>query len=137
VVAVSLVSGTADHWAVILQLVDDEPVRDTDGSWSLSGFWSRGSARAILSDAPGTWVSLAYVEDEMIDGTGEAVDLESTSGLEIARDALAMFAWTDHWQAGLHATLQVFSSLEELDRAAARASSDLREPPDGAEEHGE
>ncbi|MGZ3455562.1 MAG: hypothetical protein ACXWUG_04485 [Polyangiales bacterium] len=67
------------------------------------------SASAIVAVLPGTWELDRYEEEELIDATGEGIDLEWTSELWLASDERAIFACVDHWQAGLIGTLTVFA----------------------------
>jgi hypothetical protein len=86
---------------------------------------SMSSASAIVAGFPGTWELDRYEEEELVDATGEGIDLEWTSEVWVCAQEHAIFACIDHWQAGLFGTLTLFadraSFLDRLSELRAAA----------------
>lgn len=90
------------------------------------------SAARILALLPGEFDLRAESCEEMRDGSGECVDFESESAVYASDAERAIFAFTDHWQAGLGGSVTVYPS-EEAYRNALRAAVEACEA-DGAED---
>jgi hypothetical protein len=80
---------------------------DARGAWVLSIDGSMSSASAIVASLPGAWELDLYEEEELVDATGEGIDLEWTSEVWVSPDQRAILACIDHWQAGLIGTITV------------------------------
>ena len=120
-----------DRWNVLIHAIDPDPTPHpraaAAGAWSVSGLCSASSVRDLTDVAPGVWHHVASVEEEMIDNSGEAVDVEWTAGVHVARGERAVLAWCEHWQAGLYASLTVYATDEAFEHGLAGARAELRD----------
>ncbi len=105
---------------------DDVP-GDDRATWSMSVSFSLSNSSRLLARAPVPFTSRFSGRDPMYDGTGEDVDDESTFGIEANDEARALLTWSDHWQAGLTATLIVYATREEFERGLDEAMECFRD----------
>ena len=99
---------------------DDVPSAD-EATWSMSVSCSLSNSSRLLGRAPVAFTSRFSGREPMYDGTGEDIDDEATFGVEANDEARALLTWTDHWQAGLVATLIVYATREEFERGLSEA----------------
>ena len=114
----------------------DPPRQRPDGRWSVSVSGAITSLGRLLSGSPGEFRQPAFDRVPMFDGCGQDVDDESTGGVLANADACAIVQWSDHFQAGLTATLTVYPSAEAFAEALEGALSSHREAYADAEDEG-
>lgn len=104
-----------EPWRVVFDRLVAEaqaepPVLD-DGRWTVRFEWVGVSCGQVLSILPGSFARVAEHWEEMCDHTGECVDFESESGVWACEESVAVFDFTDHWQAGLGGAVTVYPDL--------------------------
>lgn len=95
------------------------PPEDDNGTSHVRFEGSSATAASIIRTIPGDWTEDAFHETELIDGTGQGVDIELTSALWVHEKERAILVCVDHWQAGLHGRLTVYP--DDASFVAARA----------------
>lgn len=89
---------------------------EPDGSWTLDLTYGLWDLRRLLVRAPVSFKAVEASEDWWGD-----CHLESEAGFHASRDGRAIVTWSDHFSAGMSATLRVFTSVERFDAALSEA----------------
>jgi hypothetical protein len=108
-----------------------------DGCWIVRFDWVGISSEHILSLLPGHFERAAEHWEDMVDHTGESVDYESESGVWAREEYLAIFEFTDHWQAGLGGSLTVYPDVVSYREALSAAIASHNDREDGEPEESE
>lgn len=58
-----------------------------------------------------------YAEEELVDGTGEGIDLETATRVDVCAEHRAILESVEHWQAGFCGTLTVHPDRASFDEA--------------------
>lgn len=95
--------------------------RAPDGGWVLDLSCALADVDDLLRSAPAPFVPVANEQDWLLDQ-----HLESEGGVLVASEVRAVVSWSDHFAAGLHATLRVCASAEAYEDAVAEACAGLR-----------
>ena len=106
-------------WREVIEAFGEDAVTDSEGNWSVSAVGEMGNIGDLLRAAPCSFRSEEYASEELHDQFGQGVDVESEGGRLVSREGLAVVDWSDHWQAGLSATLTVYATLDAFLRASS------------------
>ena len=87
-----------------------------DGSWCIDLTFGLCDLNVLLRAAPADFAAVKSGQDWWLDQ-----HLENEGGILVARDARAIIEWSDHFSAGLNATLHVFTSEERYEAALSEA----------------
>lgn len=104
--------------AIVLQKASGivEGKHDPDGSWFIDLSYGLSAVSDIVRAAPAAFAAVKSGQDWWLDQ-----HLENEGGILVARDARAIIEWSDHFSAGLNATLHVFTSDERYEAAVSEA----------------
>lgn len=95
--------------------------RRADGTWTQELSCISASPAAVIARLPGTWVQIHEALEDMLDGTGSAIDVETEQALWACDEERALFHYVDHWQAGLLGRIHVFPDDASYRRARFEA----------------
>ena len=95
--------------------------RTSDGRVVVTWGCALTSVAAIEAVLGATFERVFYEEEDMFDGDGESVDVESVTRVDACADRLAILESHDHWQAAFSGTLTVHPNRAAYDAALARA----------------
>jgi hypothetical protein len=115
-----------------LDSVGSAVLRD-DGGWQADIDFGTATTGGILAVLPGTFERVAEHYQEMSDGSGEAVDFEAESAVYACHEVRGLFAFTEHWQAGLGGSVTAFSDEAAYRAALAAAIQRCQEDPESQE----
>ena len=91
------------------------------GAWHQSFECLGGSTRGLPTLLPGAYEQIVREEEDLLDGNGDAIDVELATEVWVCESERALLSCVDHWQAGLCGGLTVFPTLELLQKATAEA----------------
>lgn len=111
-------------WHGVIEAFGEPVVTDPDGNWWVSVHCDMRDLANLLRGAPCDFRTLEHDAEELLDRYGQGVDIESQGGLLVSQEGWAIVDWGDHWQAGLSATLTVYSSLEAFRRALSEGEEE-------------
>lgn len=116
-------------WTDVAAAFGNDAESHPDGSWSISCNYSMVGLRELLARAPCSFRPEGSHDDWMNDGTGD-VEIECSSGILVSPEARAIVEWSEHWQAGLSATLLIYPTEELYHHALRQAKAGMRELDD-------
>ena len=88
-----------------------------DGSWSIAIECSMAPLYRLMASTQTAFEAVVFDEVELVDGYGQAIDVECASGVLMNQAQRAVLVWQDHWQAGLFATLTVYADEQSFARS--------------------
>ena len=106
-------------------VADGGAVDIEDGGFSVHLGYSTQQLAQLLADAPVRFRESSSDSIDITDQYGQGVGEEASWGLATADTAMALVTWHDHFQAGLSARLQVFTSSAAYHHAVAKAEEDM------------